>query len=62
MLCALSTPPEFLSVKGGYFVISPLPPPPPLCHHVIPCHLLANPPPFPSSDDVIYEQPLIAKQ
>ena len=28
------------------------------CHHVITCHLLANPSPSPSSDDVIYEQPL----
>ena len=33
---------------------------PPLCHHVITCHLLAEPP-SPSSDDVIYEQPLTMK-
>ena len=32
--------------------------PHPLCHQVITCHLLADPPPSPSSDDVIYEQPL----
>ena len=32
---------------------------PPLCHHIITCHLLADPP-SPSSDDVIYEQPLRA--
>ena len=31
---------------------------PPLCHHIITCHLLADPT-SPSSDDVIYEQPLM---
>ena len=31
---------------------------PPPRHHVIICHLLAYPPPSPSVDDVIYEQPL----
>ena len=37
-----------------HLLLYPLPP----CHHVIICHLLAYPPPSPSSDDVIYEQPL----
>ena len=40
-----------ISTKRGHFVIRPIPP---LCHHVITCHLLADPP-SPSS----YEQPLI---
>ena len=35
------------------------PPSPPLCHQVITCHLLADHPPFPPTDDVIYEQPLL---
>ena len=29
-----------------------------ICHHFIIRHLLAYPPPSPSGDDVIYEQPL----
>ena len=46
-----------LRLKRGYIVISPLSPPP--CHHVITRHLLADTPlPCPSSDYVIYEQPL----
>ena len=32
------------------------------CHHVIIGHLLADPPPSPSSDDVLYEQPLTGAQ
>ena len=48
-----------ISVKRGYFVISPLPPHPCV---IMSSHVIFWPtPPSPSSDDVIYEQPLIMK-
>ena len=40
-----------ISVKRGYLSYPSSPPP---CHHVIICHILADPLPSPSSDDVIY--------
>ena len=44
-----------ISIKRGYFVISALPP---LCHQVIPCHLLSDPPPPPQVMTSFMNSPL----